>query len=99
MGCACAEEIQDLFKENEELLLFLKGSYVSAMLNVVVLLFLLDAGLGCIIFCSDVLVCPYHPIRASFPHPQFQQEVGMGSVGTPGCEAALSCCSHPEGDP
>lgn len=48
------------------------------MLNVVFLLFLLDESLGCIIFCSDALVCPYHPIRAAFPHPQFQQEVGTG---------------------
>lgn len=68
------------------------------MLNVVCLLFLLDESLECIIFCSDALVCPYHPIRAAFPHPLFQKEVEMGSVATPGCEAALSCCSHPEGD-
>lgn len=69
------------------------------MLNVVFLLFLLDESLGYIIFCSDALVCPYRPIRAAFPHPQFQQEVGTGSLATPGREAALSCCSHPEGDP
>lgn len=41
------------------------------MLNVVFLPFVLDESLGCIIFCPDALVCPYHPIRAAFPHSQF----------------------------
>lgn len=40
------------------------------MVNVVFLLFLLDESLGCIMFCSDALVCPYHPIRAASPQPQ-----------------------------
>lgn len=69
------------------------------MLHVVFLPFLLDESLGRIIFCSDALVCPYHPMHDTFPHPPSSSgSAGTGSVPAPGCEVALSCCSHLEGE-
>lgn len=69
------------------------------MLHVVFLPFLLDESLGRIVFCSDALACPYRPARDAFLHPPSSSgPVGTGSAATPGCEAALPCCSRLEGE-